>query len=116
MLAHDATYNFCHAPTAPFEGLTGGRASDYPHDIKRETEEDVASWSRSMPSDLPKVELTHDGAGLSPQTARREIAPDLIAVGATTRGMSLAGLGSFTVELVRDPPADILIARGAKSK
>jgi nucleotide-binding universal stress UspA family protein len=39
-------------------------------------------------------------------------APDLVAVGAHTR-MGLAGriLGSFATDLVRDPPADLLIAR-----
>lgn len=60
---------------------------------KRQTEEQAAYLSRGLPLDLPKVELTHDGMGVSLQIAVRKFAPDLIAVGATTRGVSFGVSG-----------------------
>jgi hypothetical protein len=58
--APNATCRLYHEWTAPFEGLTGGKVSDD----------------------------AHDGTEASQHSAVRDFAPDLTAVGATTRSMS----------------------------
>ncbi|MDF1855948.1 universal stress protein [Pseudooceanicola sp.] len=113
-VAPEATYRVFHAWMAPFEGLTGGKTSDYARAVQRETAEQSATWSAGLPTKLPKVDLVQNGVGTSCYNEIKTFAPDLIAVGATTRTLSFTGLGSFAAELLRDPPADLLIARGAE--
>ena len=113
-LAPNASFRIYHAWAAPFEGLTGGRVSDFARAVERETVVQAASWAESLPASLPKVDLVHESVGSSLHREIRSFSPDLLAVGANTRSVSFTGLGSFTADLVRDPPTDLLITRGAE--
>jgi len=113
-LAPDASFKIYHAWLAPFEGLTGGKGSSYARAVQHETEREAASWAVGLPAGLPDVELVQHSVGASLHGQVQAFSPDLIAIGATTRALSFAGLGSFSAELVRDPPADLFVARGAR--
>lgn len=113
-LAPEATFRMYHAWFAPFEGLTGGRVSNFARAVERETAAQAVSWAEKLPASLEKVVLLHESVGESLSREMRSFSPDLLAVGANTRGVSFTGLGSFTASIVRDPPTDILIARGAE--
>lgn len=113
-LAPEATFRIYHAWFAPFEGLTGGRVSNFARAVERETAAQAASWAEKLPPSLEKVVLVHESVGASLSREMRSFSPDLLAVGANTRGVSFTGLGSFTANIVRNPPTDILIARGAE--
>lgn len=113
-IAPDAAFRLFHLWMAPFQGLTGGRSSDFAREVQRETEAQAEAWAEGLPASLPKTELVHDGYGSGCQKEISAYKPDLIAVGANTRSLSFTGLGSFTAELLRTPPTDLLIARGAE--
>ncbi len=113
-LAPEATYQLFHAWMAPFEGLAGGRASDYARAVERETAAQAATWAAGLPKSLPKIDLVHESVASGLHREIRSFSPDLLAVGANTRSVSFTGLGSFTADLLRDPPTDLLIARGAE--
>ncbi|MCB1348336.1 MAG: universal stress protein [Geminicoccaceae bacterium] len=112
-IAPQAAFRLFHLWMAPFEGLTGGPSSDFAREVRRETAAQAAAWTEGLATSLPKVDLVHDGVGSGCHQEIRSFAPDLIAVGANTRSLSFTGLGSFTAELLRTPPTDLLIARGA---
>ncbi|MCB1358396.1 MAG: universal stress protein [Maritimibacter sp.] len=112
-IAPHAAFRLFHLWMAPFEGLTGGQSSDFAREVQRETAAQAASWAEGFAATLPKVDLVHDGVGSGCHQEIKGFAPDLIAVGANTRSLSFTGLGSFTAELLRTPPTDLLIARGA---
>ena len=114
-IAPHAALRLFHLWMAPFEGLTGGQSSDFARTVQRETAEQAAAWAEGFSATLPKVDLVHDGVGSGCHQEITAFAPDLIAVGANTRSLSFTGLGSFTAELLRNPPTDLLIARGAES-
>lgn len=113
-IAPDAAFRLFHLWMAPFQGLTGGRSSDFAREVQRETEAQAEAWAKGLPATLPKADLVHDGYGSGCQQEISAYKPDLIAVGANTRSLSFTGLGSFTAELLRTPPTDLLIARGAE--
>lgn len=113
-LAPDATLRTFHAWMAPYEGLTGGQTSDYARAVRRETEEQATAWSKGLPATLERVVLVHESVGPACEREIATFSPDLIAVGANTRSLSFTGLGSFTAGLLRAPPTDLVIARGAE--
>ncbi|MCB1347985.1 MAG: universal stress protein [Maritimibacter sp.] len=113
-LAPEAAFRLVHLWVAPFQGLTGGQFSDFARTVQRETAEQAATWGKSLPASLPAVDLVHGGIAAGCHTEIQGFTPDLVAVGANTRTLSFTGLGSFTAELVRDPPTDLLIARGGE--
>lgn len=114
-LAPEATFRLVHLWMAPFQGLTGGRSSDFARAVRRETAEQAAAWGKGLPASLPTVDLVHDVVASGCHKEVRNFTPDLISVGANTRSLSFTGLGSFTAELLRDPPTDLLIARGGET-
>lgn len=114
-LAPKAAFRLFHAWMAPFEGLTGGASSDFARAVQRETAAQATAWSASLPASLAKVDLIHDSVAQGLSREMKSFAPDLLAVGANTRAVSFTGLGHFTADLVRDPPCDVLIARGSEA-
>lgn len=113
-IAPEATFRLFHLWMAPFEGLAGGPSSNFARQVQRETAAHAAAWTDGFAATLPKVALVHDGLGSGCHQEITSFAPDLIAVGANTRRLSFTGLGSFTAELLRTPPTDLLIARGSE--
>lgn len=102
-----------HALHIPFSGLTGGTNSSFAKAVRREALELAEVWKTdyALTGDTPEIVT-----GSVHQILDRKLqsfAPDLLAVGAHTRsGPGLHRLGSFTAELIRNPPVDLLIARG----
>ena len=116
-LSKGATARLIHALHVPYSGMLGqtsGAASDLAKAFHKEAATQDTTWRAD--NDLP------DGAGEteilegSPYPMLRALADkggvDLIAVGAHGRvGSARAILGSLSVDLMRDPPCDVLIAR-----
>lgn len=113
-IAGDATCRIFHVWSAPFEGLTGGKGSDYARAVEAETRDQAADWVQSFDAPHPDVPLIHGPLGAAVQQEILSFGPDLLAIGATTRPLSFSGLGSFAADMVRDPPNDLLIVRAAK--
>jgi len=111
-LAPDAEMRLCHVWLAPFQGLTGGETSDVGKAEKREAVARAKAWAATLPGEAVEVELVHGPVGAGVQDEVTRFKPDLLAVGAHTRSASFSGLGSFTSDLVRDPPVDVLVTRG----
>lgn len=112
-IAPGAEMRIIHAWCAPFEGITGGEKTAYAREIERESREAAKLWSAPLPEGLPEVELIHGALGATIYAELRRSSPDLLALGASTRALSFTGLGSFVADIVRDPPTDLLISRGA---
>lgn len=113
-IAPEAALRILHVWSAPFEGLTGGKDSGFSRSIENEVMHEAKSWAQHMGEGCPDVELLHGSLGAIIQSEIIKGAPDLIAVGAHTRSLSFTGLGSFTAEMLRDPPADLLVAGAAR--
>ena len=110
-IAPDAELRMIHAWSAPFEGRTGGKDSDYAKTVAKEITGQAEAWSSSLPAAVPGVDLVHGGLGQTVAQSINSFQPELLTIGAHTRSVSISGLGSFTSELVRDPPTDLLITR-----
>lgn len=111
-LAPGAALHLVHMWMAPFEGLSGGPESGLAKAVEAEVSAQAAAWARATEPPLPAVELRHGGLGPGLHRVFAELSPDLVAIGAHARSLSFTGLGGFAAELLRDPPADLLIARG----
>lgn len=111
-LAPGADLRMIHAWMAPFEGMTGGRHSDYAKTVNTEVSAQAAQWSEGLPNGVPPVTLMQGALGRSVFETLDRFKPDLLALGAHTRSVAFSGLGSFTNELLRNPPTDLLITRG----
>lgn len=105
-----------HAVHIPFQGLTDaqGHATDTKFYLGA-AQTELASWARQ--ADLAALaENTDIVEGALHAVLARQMAaqsPDLIALGAHGRtGRAPPLLGSFANDLMRDPPCDLLIARG----
>lgn len=107
-----------HAILVPFGGLTGeGPGGAMARQMTREAEAAREAWARSeaVPAELAEVEMITGSLGQVFERQLRATGADLVALGAHTRSLYLASsLGSFTAELIRNPPADLLIARPAR--
>lgn len=114
-LAPEARLALVHAFHVPFKGLTGDTMTDQRRlPFVKETERAVAKWmgSADLPENCP-VPTVFEG---SPTAALRKAMaakrPDLLALGVHSRtGLGRMVLGSFTADLIRDPPCDLLVAR-----
>lgn len=113
-LAPDAEIASFHAIYLPFTGLTGEKpGGPMDRELTAEAEAQRKDWCDAQG-------LSDELCAVSPVTgslyelidAQIEIHhPDLLALGAHTRsGFSPYTLGSFAAQLVRYPPADILLA------
>ena len=102
-----------HAYHVPFFGLTGGADTEMARAVRRETEELAAAWQKNhgVLGNVPEVV-----AGSFREVLERKLKsyrPQVLAIGAHTRsGIGLHKLGSSTASLMRDPPADLLVAMG----
>lgn len=103
-----------HAVYLPYSGLTGevpGGAMD--HALTREARAICEDWRKTQGLSGPMAQVRFASGGLWRvfQRKLKAIRPDLIAIGAHTRGpMAVHKLGSFAADLVRNPPADLLLA------
>lgn len=112
LIAPSAEFRIFHAWAAPFETYGGGEGSDYVRAVEREISEEAKTWSQGLPSALQMPELFHENVGACLQREIAGMSPDLLAIGVNTRSASFTGLGSFTSDLLRDPPTDLLMSRG----
>lgn len=113
-LAPEAEIAAVHAVYLPFAGLThehpGGQMD---RELTAEAEAERSDWCarQGLPEDLCAVTPMTGSLGDVIEARIRSFKPDLIALGAHTRGRFAAHtLGSFAAGLVRNPPADLLLA------
>lgn len=115
MVAPDAAIKVFHAYHVPFKGLTGPEGDEALHGPYRdEAQRELDAWSAAaaLPASAGAPELVE---GSVHEAVARKLAgerPDLLAIGAHGRSaLSPTLLGSFTEELLRDPPCDLLVVR-----
>lgn len=115
VLAPEADISAFHAIYLPFSGLTGeqpGGAMD--RELSAEAETARIKWreQENLPDDLCEV-TTVTGSFYDMLASQLEAhKPDLIALGAHTRGgLAPYTLGAFAAKLVRNPPTDLLLAQ-----
>ena len=116
-LTPGATARLIHALHVPYSGMLGqtsSAAADLAKAFHKEAAQDDATWRAS--TELPQGAGETEVLPGSPYPLLRGLAErgeaDLIAVGAHGRvGSARAILGSLSVDLMRDPPCDVLIAR-----
>jgi nucleotide-binding universal stress UspA family protein len=113
-VAPDAALSVFHAVYLPFTGLTGekpGGAMD--RELTQEARAVMADWRRK--EDVADIEgdIAIITGPLEDVLGRKlgEVKPDLIALGAHTRGpLATSVLGSFAADMIRQPPTDLLLA------
>ena len=113
-LLPDAQITAFHAVYLPFTGLThevpGGPMD---REMTAEAEAVRAEWcaAEGLPDRLCDVVPITGSLGAVMDQRIATVHPDLIALGAHTRGrLAPHKLGSFAAELLRTPPTDLLIA------
>lgn len=115
-IAPGAEISSVHAMHVPFAGLTGATpasASAMEKAVRRETTDLAEAWKKdcAVPGKLPEIVTGSVHQVLESRLAT--FAPQLLSIGAHTRtGPGLHRLGSFAAELIRQPPVDLLVARG----
>lgn len=104
-----------HAYHVPFQGFRGGQVSAAEsNSFRRQANAEMEKWLKTadLPASAPKIELVE---GSIQQVLMQRIGtfkPDLIAIGAHGRSSVAPGIvGNVTLELKRNPPCDMLIAR-----
>lgn len=113
IIAPEAETTSFHALHVPFAGLTGGtHGTEMSRAVRAETERKRDIWMQSsnLPAGFDNPEII---VGSVPQTLASKItqvSPDLIVCGTHERGMAVHKLGSFAADLLRDPPADLLVS------
>lgn len=114
-VAPDAKLHAFHAIHVPYGGLTGeSKDGAMARAMRREAEAARAEWSAAgaLPKDMAEVDLISGSLRQILERKLQATGADLVALGAHTRNLYLAsGLGTFTAEMIRNPPTDLLIAR-----
>lgn len=114
-LVPSAEFSLFHGLYIPFPGLTGDAASEErmaPY--VAEADAAIDDWLNTsvLPAGLPRPSIIEGGPATACDAATSESRPDLLVVGLHSRGrLGRRILGSFTADLVRNPPRDLLIAR-----
>ncbi|WP_340108630.1 universal stress protein [Pikeienuella sp. HZG-20] len=116
LVAPKAKIHAFHAYSVPFRGFIGG---DHPSEggrglFRAAAQAELEEWKARthLPEDLGDVDLVEAAVGEALRAAIAREKPDFLALGAHGRAaLSPTRLGSFTEELLRDPPCDLLIAR-----
>lgn len=104
-LAPGAELQILHALHVPLsDRLAPGRA-------EAEAEARAAAWAATLPPGCPPPLVVAGGVAELLAVAVEDFAPDLIAVGAATDRHG-ERLGHVVRDLIREPPADVLVARG----
>jgi len=115
MVAPAADLRAFHALHIPFVGLTGeGPGSAMDRAMTREAQAMCDEWTTRapLPEGMAATRIDTGSFGQLMQAHIAEFRPDLLALGAHTRGgLALFALGSTTAGLIRDPPCDLLVAR-----
>lgn len=113
-LVPDAEISAFHAVHLPFTGFThekpGGQMD---REMTAEVEDVRREWckAQALPDALCDVAPVTGSLGEILGERVQTFKPDLIALGAHTRGrLAARTLGSFAAEMVRHPPTDLLIA------
>ncbi len=113
-IAPEAEISGVHAVHLPFAGLTHehpGGAMD--HELTAEAETTRTEWcaAQGLPEELCAVTPITGTLGEVVERHIRSFRPHLIALGVHTRSrFAPHTLGSFAADLLRDPPADLLLA------
>jgi len=104
-----------HAVHVPYRGfMVHSESTNALQPFLAEAQADLDSWwaTAEMPTNCEKPVAEVDSLGRSFATKFDGLKPDLIAVGAHGRAaIAPTILGGFTENLVRKPPADVLIVR-----
>ncbi|MBR9763000.1 MAG: universal stress protein [Rhodobacteraceae bacterium] len=114
-LAPEASLSAFHAVHVPYRGLVAPRGSaEALSPFLEEAERRMRTWWQG--ADLPETLAMPraEAAGRTELLMRRlsEIGPDLLAIGAHSRSsFTPTILGSFTEQILRDPPCDVLVLR-----
>ena len=102
-----------HALHIPFQGLSAGSRDSMDKSLRVEADELMESWRVVHGVPLDKVQIIAGSVTLVLDRLMKSVQPDLLAIGVHTRhGLAFHGLGAFAASLVRDPPTDLLLARG----
>lgn len=114
-LAPDAAITAFHAVHIPYQGLL------VPHGTAEalapfldEAERALSAWWDTTPLPAACARPRPEAGGRGELLMRKfaEVSPDLLAIGAHGRvSLSPTLLGSFTEQVLRDPPCDVLVVR-----
>lgn len=110
-VASDAEIVGFYAYHAPFKGFRGDALGE---GYQQEAEREVDEWLETvdLPDDFERPLIYEGGVQEVMHRCYGEVKPDLIAIGAHGRStLSPTLLGSFTEEIMRRPPCDLLIVR-----
>lgn len=116
-LCPEAAMRVVHALHVPYSGMlshSGGRLSDIEKAFFKEAREHDARWRSddTVPAGAGDTEIEVSSPFIWLKALADAGEADLITVGAHGRvGAAPALLGSLSIDLMRDPPCDILIAR-----
>lgn len=118
-IAPDASVTAAHAISVPYAGMletTGAVQMDLQASFIREAEEHDRTWrqTESLPDRLESKTILTQATpmGLVHELTRNE-QYDLVTAGAHGRvGAARSILGSLALDLIRDPPCDVLLTRG----
>lgn len=114
MVAPAAEISAFHAVYLPYAGLTGERpGGPMDRELTQEARDVYEAWRVASGLEGPEGEVSFTTGGLNEvfQRKLKSLHPDLIALGAHTRGpLAIHALGSFAGDLLRDPPTDLLVA------
>ncbi len=82
----------------------------HPDRAAAEAAEAAAVWAARLPPEVPAPMIVPGGLHELLALAVEEFRPDLLALGASSRS-DPGALGHHVRDLIRDPPADVLVAR-----
>ncbi len=115
-IAPEAAFSSFHALHVPFAGWTApGGTAEAVAPFLADARERIDDWweDEVLPAQMPKPEPVAEAVPTAFLHARQAADPDLIAVGAHARSsFAPTLLGSFTEDLIRAAPSDVLILRG----
>lgn len=116
-LAPQAKITGFHAVMTPFRGLTGeGRDGPMARALRAEAEDVRDRWlADNRLQDFGVRPEIVSGGLMESLEKKLSLSPDLLAMGAHLRsGINPFVLGSFVADLIRRPPCDLLVTRGAR--
>ncbi|WP_158963797.1 universal stress protein [Chachezhania sediminis] len=116
MLAPSASMTAFHAYHVPYRGLVApSQAASAFEPFEREAQGALDKWwaETPLPAGIAKPIPRSVGRSQALAETIANVNPELLAVGAHARaGLAPTVLGSFTEEILRHPPCDVLIVRG----
>ncbi len=110
-LAPLAKFRVFHACATATQGRGATEAETFSYAIQQDVKDKVLDWASGLSPVLPDIELVEEGVARGVRHMIDDFEPDLLAIGARKCDVSRTGLGSYTSEVLRDPPTDILMCR-----